>query len=86
MEDGKANELEGFYQQFVMELFALANEHTGKAFSSPEEKLTYMREQWAKIEDLVHQQKRNLDFRAGEHKPETLHSAIMYEGKLGDWF
>lgn len=83
-ENGKAEELEAIYQRNALELFALANET--RAFASAEDKLTFMREQWGRIEDLVHQQKRALDYQAGEHKPETLHTAVQLEGRFGDIF
>lgn len=75
------------YERNSSELFALANrlsnEMQGK---SGRELLDARRSQCNALIDLLQAQKRDLDWRAGEHQPTTVYGSIELEGKLGDLF
>lgn len=78
------DELRTIYERNSSELFALANrlsnEMNGK---SGRELLDARRAQCDALIDLLQGQKRDLDWRAGEHKPTTVHGSVVLEGKLG---
>lgn len=90
-ENGQWNEqeMQAIYERNMGELFSLANQLTNDmtmAGKSGRELLDARRSQLNALIDLLQGQKRDLDWRAGEHKPTTVHGGIQMEGKLGDWF
>lgn len=88
-ENGQLDEqtLQLIYERNSRELFALANRLSNEMQSkNGRELLDARRAQCDALIDLLQAQKRDLDWRAGEHKPTTVHGGIQMEGKLGDWF
>lgn len=84
MEMNEAYELEAIYQRNTLEWFALrAKFDQDVKYKSGKELLDWKREEIKQLIDLLKAHKRDLDYRAGEHKPETQFAEVDMRGEFG---
>lgn len=84
MDVNESFELEAIYQRNTLEWFALRQKFDQDVkYKSGKELLDWKRQEIKELIELLKAHKRDLDYRAGEHKPETLFAEAVLHGTFG---
>ncbi len=84
MDDNEKYELEAIYQRNTLEWFALRQKFDRDVqYKSGHELFEWKRQEIKELLELLHQHKRDLDMRVGEHKPETQFASAVVFGVVG---
>lgn len=86
MDDAKKEELNKIYHAHSLELFALANRYSNRivneGIEDGDELLLLKRAQLQEMLELLRNQKRTLDYHAGEPiEPKVQHTSIVLKGE-----
>ena len=84
MNENEKYELEAIYQRNSLEWFGLMRKFDDDVkYKEGRELLDWKRQQIRELMNLLKDHLRDLDYRAGEHKPETLFAATDLRGTFG---
>jgi hypothetical protein len=82
MSDNGQYQLDEIYQRNSLEWFALIRKFSDEAkLKEGKELLDWKRQEIAELLELLKAHKRDLDYRAGDHKPEALFAELDLRGE-----